>query len=124
MMRWKVVAAPTISSVAVGVMPLRICCGCRREGPVSQIRQSVLETHILFHREPDRFVVADKLTGDGNANRITGSLGPDLQTGLASKNTFVFNAVVDSPPGAGRDKITDFDAGDAATSVDKIDVSA
>ena len=29
-----------------------------------------------------------------------------------------------SPPGAGRDKITDFDAGTAATSVDKIDVSA
>jgi len=34
----------------------------------------------------------------------------------------VLNAVSDSPPGNGRDQVTDFNAGDAASSVDKINL--
>ena len=36
----------------------------------------------------------------------------------------MLNVASDSPSGAGRDQITDFDAGAAASSVDKIDLSA
>src|SRR6185312_12701614 len=67
---------------------------------------------------------ADRLTGNDNANRLTSGLGADVLTGKGGNDTFVFNAVRDSPAGAGRDQIVDFDAGTAATSVDKIDVSA
>jgi Ca2+-binding RTX toxin-like protein len=58
---------------------------------------------------------ADTLTGNDNANRLTGGLGTDVLTGKGANDTFVFYAVSDSPPGAGRDKIADFDAGAAAT---------
>jgi Ca2+-binding RTX toxin-like protein len=62
---------------------------------------------------------ADELVGDVQANRLTGSAGPDLLTGKAGGDRFVFSSVSDSPPGAG----VDFDAGTAATRVDKIDLS-
>ena len=67
---------------------------------------------------------ADDLVGDGNANRLTGEAGPDVLTGGGGTDQFVLNAVSDSLPGAGRDQITDFNAGNAATSVDKINLSA
>jgi Ca2+-binding RTX toxin-like protein len=66
----------------------------------------------------------DQLIGNGDANLLTGSAGPDVETGGGGKDTFVLNVASDSPSGAGRDQITDFDAGTAASSVDKIDVSA
>jgi Ca2+-binding RTX toxin-like protein len=45
-------------------------------------------------------------------------------TGGAGADLFVFKATTESPPGPTRDRIFDFDAGDAATSVDKIDLRA
>jgi Ca2+-binding RTX toxin-like protein len=67
---------------------------------------------------------ADELTGDGNANGLTGEAGPDVLTGGGGNDTFVLHAASDSPPGAGRDRIADLDAGDATTSGDKIDLRA
>jgi Ca2+-binding RTX toxin-like protein len=62
---------------------------------------------------------ADKLIGDGKANWTTGGLGPDVLTGRGDKDTFVYNALVESPPGVGRDQINHFTAGE-----DKIDLIA
>jgi Ca2+-binding RTX toxin-like protein len=67
---------------------------------------------------------ADTLTGDGQANRLTGGPGTDLLTGGPSNDHFVLNIVSDSAPGSGRDQIIDFDAGDAVTSVDVINLSS
>ena len=65
---------------------------------------------------------ADKLVGDGTSNWLTGESGPDVLTGQGGNDQFVLNAVSDSPPGNGRDQVTDFNAGDAASSVDKINL--
>ena len=67
---------------------------------------------------------ADKLTGDGRANRITGGPGSDVETGGSGGDVFVLNAVSESLAGSSRDKITDLNAGNAGTSVDKIDLQA
>ena len=65
---------------------------------------------------------ADTLIGDDLANRLKGGPGPDVLTGKGGNDRFVYTATSDSPPGAGRDRITDFDAGTATTSLDKIDL--
>jgi hypothetical protein len=66
----------------------------------------------------------DKLIGDDQDNRITGDAGSDVLIGREGKDNFVFNFTRDSPPGSSRDRIIDFDAGTATTSLDKIDVRA
>jgi Ca2+-binding RTX toxin-like protein len=68
--------------------------------------------------------LADTLIGDDGSNRLTGDLGPDVLSGGLGRDRFVYNSVRDSPPGSSRDKITDFDAGDAATRVDVIHLRA
>lgn len=66
----------------------------------------------------------DTLTGNNFSNSLTGDQGADLLTGQGGPDLFVYNDLRDSPPGPGRDQITDFDAGTATTSVDKIDLHA
>jgi Ca2+-binding RTX toxin-like protein len=67
----------------------------------------------------------DTLTGDGLANRLKGNKGADVETGGAGNDAFVYLRLDDSPPGAtSRDRIADFDAGTATSTVDRIDVSA
>jgi hypothetical protein len=62
---------------------------------------------------------ADELIGDGERNHLTGNDGLDLLTGRLGADVFFYLRLGDSPPGAGRDKIIDFEVG-----VDTIDVSA
>jgi chitinase len=66
----------------------------------------------------------DTLTGNNQANRITGGLGSDMLKGDGGNDLFEFNSTKESPPGLGRDRIIDFDAGGVATSVDKIVLTA
>jgi Ca2+-binding RTX toxin-like protein len=84
----------------------------------------------------------DLLEGNGSANRLSGGRGNDTLRGLAGDdvlsggpgrdtltggaghNRFAFASAADSPAGNGRDVITDFKAGSAATTVDTIDLSA
>ena len=81
------------------------------------------DSYVSIRRLTDsRF--ADTLTGNDLNNRLTGNAGADVLTGGAGRDRFAFNTITDSPPGAARDKITDFDAGTAATVVDQIDLSA
>jgi trimeric autotransporter adhesin len=63
----------------------------------------------------------DTLIGNGKGNRLAGGLGGDLLTGGGGRDIFALTATSDSPSDSSRDRITDFEAGDAATSVDKID---
>jgi hypothetical protein len=62
--------------------------------------------------------MADFLSGDGNANVLTGLAGPDELSGRGGNDTFVYlnaaNSTVAAP-----DKVLDFEVG-----IDKIDVSA
>jgi hypothetical protein len=67
---------------------------------------------------------ADTLTGNSLANRLTGAPGTDVLTGSGGGDIFAYTRLDDSPAGAGRDNIADFNAGDAGTSVDRIDLSA
>jgi FG-GAP repeat len=66
---------------------------------------------------------ADDLSGDNLANVLTGGKGLDRLTGRLGSDVFRFTRISDSPP-SGRDRINDFDAGSAATTVDRIDLSA
>lgn len=85
------------------------------------------------HAAGDSYVAIEDLTGSrfndvlrGNdaANRLTGGAGRDTQSGRGGPDIFRYLRVSDSPPGAGRDLVTDFNAGTATTAVDRIDVSA
>jgi Ca2+-binding RTX toxin-like protein len=68
---------------------------------------------------------ADTLIGNGLANRLTGAGGPDVLEGGDRADWFVLDSSRDSPPApAARDRIVGFNAGTAATFVDRIDVSA
>jgi Ca2+-binding RTX toxin-like protein len=51
-------------------------------------------------------------------------LGRDALTGGLDADLFVYQKIEESAVGALRDKITDFDAGSAATSIDRIDLRA
>jgi serralysin len=52
---------------------------------------------------------ANALSGGGGSDRLTGGLGRDILTGGAGKDMFDFNALNETPVGAGvRDIITDF----------------
>jgi hypothetical protein len=63
----------------------------------------------------------DTLIGNGKGNRIAGGLGSDLLTGGGGRDIFALTAPSESPSDSSRDRVTDFEAGDVATSVDKID---
>jgi serralysin len=67
---------------------------------------------------------ADTLRGDGKANTITGGKGKDRLTGNGGADNFRFATTGDSLKGLNRDIISDFDAGTASTSIDKIDLRA
>lgn len=66
---------------------------------------------------------ADELIGNGLSNSLIGAQGGDVLTGAEGADFFGFVSLSDSPPGSSHDKITDFNAGTAATSVDTIDLS-
>ncbi len=72
--------------------------------------------------EGSRF--GDKLVGNDSANRFIGGKGRDAQTGGGGTDVFQLLRPSDSKPGTQHDIITDFNAGDAGTSFDKIDLSA
>ncbi len=65
----------------------------------------------------------DILRGNNLANVLEGGGGSDRLVGRNGADRFKFRRLSDSPPGAGRDRIIGFDAGDAGTSVDRIDLS-
>ncbi len=67
---------------------------------------------------------ADELTGNGSRNALTGAAGADALTGGPDSDQFRYKTLRDSPPGAGRDKIADFNAGGAASAVDYLDLRA
>jgi hypothetical protein len=54
---------------------------------------------------------ADSFKGDAASNEFQGGLGKDTATGGAGRDLYDFNAVADSPAGAGRDVIGDFAPG-------------
>lgn len=54
---------------------------------------------------------ADSLFGGGGQDRLVGGAGADRMTGGAGADMFVFREVRDSPAGAGRDRILDFQPG-------------
>lgn len=60
----------------------------------------------------------DTIFGGGGDDTLTGDGGQDTLTGGPGSDIFVFDSVSDSPHGASRDTITDFEAG-----VDQIDLS-
>jgi Ca2+-binding RTX toxin-like protein len=64
----------------------------------------------------------DSLDGDRGSDRLIGGRGADTLKGGPGRDTFVLVATADSPKGRGRDKIVDFDAGTAASVVDRIDL--
>jgi serralysin len=67
----------------------------------------------------------DRLAGGGGADTLIGGRGLDVMAGGAGADLFVFQSVTDSPPAATRrDRIIDFNAGTAGTSVDRIDLRA
>ena len=73
--------------------------------------------------EGSRF--ADRLTGNGLSNTLTGGAGLDILNGKGGNDVFRFLRTSDSRTGATRrDKIIGFNAGAAASSVDRIDLGA
>ncbi len=60
----------------------------------------------------------DSMRGGSDNDTLDGGSGQDTLSGGAGADVFVFNAETDSPHGAGRDVITDFEAG-----IDTIDLS-
>ncbi|MFO1049666.1 MAG: calcium-binding protein [Geminicoccaceae bacterium] len=68
---------------------------------------------------------ADRLTGDEHDNYFQGRLGSDRLTGGAGRDTFYYDRVRDSPPGAGkRDVIADFTPGEDVLDLARIDADA
>jgi Ca2+-binding RTX toxin-like protein len=66
----------------------------------------------------------DRLIGGAGDDLLTGGLGRDVMTGNAGIDRFDVNSVAESGiSGATRDIITDFAAGTALTSIDRLDVS-
>jgi hypothetical protein len=64
------------------------------------------------------------LVGTAASNVLTGGGGADTLYGEGGSDRFVYNAITDSQPGAGKfDRIADFTAGSGATA-DKIDFTA
>lgn len=68
--------------------------------------------NILFGENGD-----DELIGAGGADVLIGGLGKDILRGGADADRFLFRDVSETPPGAGRDVIRDFQAG-----LDRIDL--
>lgn len=62
---------------------------------------------------------ADTLTGASGSDTLIGGLGADVLYGGLERDVFRFNTHLDSPMGAGRDRIADFTA-----NLDDIDLSA
>jgi Ca2+-binding RTX toxin-like protein len=67
---------------------------------------------------------ADVLKGGGGGDTLIGGRGRDTLTGGSDRDIFVFASAAESKAGSTRDVITDFKAGTARTTVDKIDLSA
>jgi probable HAF family extracellular repeat protein len=68
---------------------------------------------------------ANALSGGGGNDRLTGGLGRDILTGGAGKDMFDFNALNETPVGAGvRDIITDFQLGMDHIDLADIDANA
>jgi Ca2+-binding RTX toxin-like protein len=67
---------------------------------------------------------ADSLGGDHNANVLTGLAGADVLWGRGGNDVFRYELASDSPRGAGRDSIGDFNPGGSKTVVDRIDLMA
>jgi hypothetical protein len=64
------------------------------------------------------------IVGTAASNVLTGGGGADLLYGEGGSDRFIYNAITDSQPGAGKfDRIADFTAGSGATA-DKIDFTA
>ena len=61
---------------------------------------------------------ADSLYGGGGQDRLWGGMGPDVLYGGADADTFAFGWAAESPGGAGRDRIMDFERG-----LDRIDLA-
>lgn len=66
---------------------------------------------------------SDTLRGSTARNTLTGGRGADRLTGGLGTDLFVIASVRDSPAGAGRDRIMDFQAGTSGTVIDRIDLS-
>lgn len=64
----------------------------------------------------------DSVSGGNGNDRLRGWLNTDTLSGGSGSDTFDFDATRESAVGAGRDIITDFDAGTPATVIDKIDL--
>ena len=60
----------------------------------------------------------DTFKGDALPNEFQGKAGKDTMTGGSSRDTYDFNDMADSPAGATRDVVTDFDP-----SVDVLDLT-
>ena len=61
----------------------------------------------------------DTLYGQNGADFLNGQAGRDILTGGANNDRFIFTSVTHSPPGANRDRITDF----VKAQLDKISVA-
>jgi serralysin len=67
---------------------------------------------------------ADTFKGDAGANEFQGGLGKDRYTGGGGRDLYDFNAVAESPAGAGRDVVTDFAPGQDVIDLAGIDADA
>jgi serralysin len=68
---------------------------------------------------------ADRFNGDEHDNYFQGRLGRDLLTGGPGHDTYYFDRVQDSPPGAGKlDVIGDFTPGEDVLDLSRIDADA
>jgi serralysin len=65
----------------------------------------------------------DMLSGGAGVDGITGGSGRDVLTGGGGTDYFIFKSVLDSPFGAGRDRITDFTTGQDHIDLDDIDAN-
>jgi serralysin len=67
---------------------------------------------------------ADRFKGDDLNNEFQGKAGKDTMTGGGGRDTWDFNEVADSPPGATRDLVTDFAPGQDVLDLAGIDADA
>ena len=66
----------------------------------------------------------DRLHGNESSNRLTARGGQDILTGEEGADYFIFVSLTDSPAGAKRDTITDFESGEDFIDLSSIDISA
>lgn len=66
----------------------------------------------------------DRLNGSSGDDDLIGGAGRDILNGGSGRDFFVFETASESPPGAGRDTIQDFQLGLDAIDLERIDASA